>query len=162
MADLAALWIAVRNRALDDDGAGGLFAPQANLISGIYENDWPESAQLPIVVYDVASTNQIDAFRAAVYEVDVRFGIYVKTDPVVSTEASALASRIINRIRGDWQDQSAGTAPTYGFHRWSPGTLTSSEWSARDFRHLSSRAEHSQGVLHYIEAYRAIVQQAAA
>lgn len=158
--DAAALWIAIRNRALDDDGAGGLFAPGAALISGIYENAAPTAAQLPIVIYDLVAMNQIDAFRAAVYDVEIRFNIYVKQDQVVSTEASATASKIINRIRGDWQDQSG--APTYGFHRWTAGTLSSSEWSARDCRHQNSRAEHTAEVLHYIESYRIVAQQSAA
>ena len=156
--DLAALWVAVRNRALDDDGVAGLFAPGAPLISGIYENIWPDNAQLPIVVYDVAAMDQIDAFRAAVYFVDFRFSVYVQQDPVISTAASATASKIINRLRGDWQDQSG--APTFGFHRWTHGSLASSDWSARDCRHIGSRAEHTEDVLHYVESYRVIVQQA--
>lgn len=147
--DLSALWLAVRNRAKADTGAGGLFAPGAYLISDIYENDWPEAVPLPIVVYDVAGTENLDGFRNALEKVLVRFSVYVRTDPVVSTEATATASKIINRLEGDWPAQSYGTGPTFGFDRWI-GTLSSSNWTKCMMIRRGTRAEHSAGVLHYV------------
>lgn len=162
MADIAGLWLKVRNRVLADTGAGGLYAPGAPLVYGIYFNTWPESAQLPMLVFDHAADNQIDAQRRAVYEVDFRIGIYVKRDPVESVEAIKLASKIRARVRGDWQDQSVGTAPTYGFHRWAPGDFADSEWNGRDTRHLGTQVNHNDTVWHFIENFRVLVQQAAA
>lgn len=158
--DLASLWTTVRNRCLADTGAGGLFATETPLITGVFENVVPENQEGPIVVYDVESCTQRDAFRRAQYEVFIRFNVYVDQDPESSSAASATASAIINRLRGDWQDQSAGTAPTYGFHRWTAQTV--GDWTVNSWSHRSSITAHTNTELHFVERYFALCQQAGA
>ena len=156
--DPAALWQAIRDRALDDDGAGGLFAGATPLVTEIYENNTPTGAQMPYIVYDLEYSIQMDGFRTALYLVQVRFGVFVKKDEIVSTEATTRASQIIRRIRGNWQDQSYGTGPTYGFDRH---ILTlDGDWTAGMMQHIDSRALHEETALHYVETYRVHVSQA--
>lgn len=159
--DLPALWIAIRNRALEDTGAGGLFAPNVPLVTGIFQNHVPAGQSMPWVVYDVESATQTDAFRTAVYDVRVRFSVYVENSVVYSEDPAERASKIVQRIYGNWTDQSAGTEPTRGFARWSP-TLTSSNYTCSIMEHVSSRPAHEDGVLRFIETYRVLVADPAA
>ena len=158
--NLAALWIAVRNRLLADTAAGGLFAPGATLITGVFENFVPETQQAPFIVYDVESAVNEDAFRTAVYPVLFRISVYVDADVVPSTAASEKAATIINRVRGDWEAQTYGTQPGYGLTRFRP-TLTGN-WTADIFEHRESRALHESGTLHYVESYRTYMSRAGA
>lgn len=158
--DPANLWTAIRNRVLADTTAGGLRTASDPLITEIYENNVPNGAQMPYIVYDLEYAIQMDGFRTALYQVQFRFGVYVSKDSVVSTEATTRASKIIGRLRGNWQDKSYGTGPDYGFDRVI--LSLSGDWTAGMCTHVDSRALHEAEALHYVETYRLHLSQAGA
>lgn len=159
--DLPALWIAIRNRALADTGAGGLFAASVPLVTGLFQNHVPAGQPMPFLVYDVESATQQDAFRASLYEVRFRFSVYVENTPVYSEDPSERASKIVQRVYGDWADQVAGTDPTRGFARWKP-VLTGSNYVCTHIEHVGSRPAHDDGFVRFIETYRLWMSDAAA
>lgn len=151
----------MEKRLRDDTGAGGLFAPGAELVTEIYENSAPSPFPVgPILVFDIESMEQNNPFNSALYAVRFRINVYVQRDIIRGTHTAAqTASQIIGRVRGDWVS-AANHTPTYGLHRHAL-TLSDSDYTADPPAHLSSIPTHDETHLHYVETFRTYLREAA-
>lgn len=160
--DSSTLWTVVKARAEADTGTGGLFNTTSRIVNGIFNTAAPANMPMPHVIWQIESWVQSDAFRNATYLVHFIFHVYVKTIPVDAATAHATGSSIVNRLRGNFQDGSAGdsTYPQHGFHRW--GAQTVGDWTANSWSHRSSITAHGNKELHYLERYFVLIQQSGA
>lgn len=146
--DLPALWKAVRDRVNADTGSGGLLNVTTPLIVAIYNTRPPEpsdsSTVFPYIVYSVFESENTSTFRTRAWKRRVRFDTFVEVEPNSTLDVLQRGSDILRRLEGDWEDQVAGTAPTFGFDRFQP-TLTGSGWSADIFELVDSGEDHSIG-----------------
>lgn len=146
--DLPALWLATYSRAVADTGTGGLFNVGTPLITGFYNTRAPAAATYPYAVYQVEASEKALAFRTNGWTRHVAMHVYtqVVSDGTLGLNRGAL---IMERLEGDWDAQTLGTGPTYGFNRFKP-TLTNSGWTADIFELQDSREEHDENVYHWI------------
>jgi hypothetical protein len=147
--DLAALWDAVRDRAVADTGSGGLFNATA-LITGFYNTVASDTGTLPYVIYTTPSATPTNAFTADVVEVQIRMQVYVKKFPDDGSDPMNVGSQILARLYGNWSVN--GSQPTYGFHRWLP-TLSGS-WTADTFQFTGTIEEHDQHAYCWIQTFK--------
>lgn len=157
--DLAGLTTAIVKRLRDDHGAGGLFAPSAELITGLYVNRNPlnPGASFPYLQLNVAGASNVDAMRTGVREITFRVNAFLRSGPVYEEATDAKGWAILNRVKGDWEAQAAGTGPTYGLDRWQP-TLTG-DWTADICEQIDSITQHEDDALHFVDTYRVFLSR---
>lgn len=151
----AALWLAIRTRALADTGSGGLFNVGTPLVTGIAYNHLPEAQAFPFLVFDEAGETQLSGFRHDTRELLIRIGVYVEREPAAGGDPALTGSAILSRLEGDWVSQ--GGAPTYGFNRHTL-TLVGTSWTCDAMLMLGTRALHEEGVYHWVQEYRMLVR----
>ena len=117
---LANLNLVLRTRALADTGSGGLFNATTPLINAWNWHAVPEDTTFPYVVQTVAGYVAEDAFQLDIERILVRFSIWHERESQTDADPFLTVSNIEARIRGNWSSASPGTAPTYGFHRFTP------------------------------------------
>lgn len=129
------LYKTVKDRLAADTGAGGLFAGAgASLVTGCYYARGPMAADAPTTVFPMlvfhhtGRTNDSDT-RTREWVDEIALEVLVEFKPSgTSVDPYARMTAIIARIEGDWEDQTAGTQPTYGLDRYVPGAMGSSGW----------------------------------
>ncbi len=149
------LFIALKARLDADTGSGGLFADEAELISGVYNTLAPSTLtdSDSYIVFNVASVEQMDGFNIDVVEYTFYLSIFT---PVSGGMGASQA--IIDRVYGNGVT-SSGNTPTYGLHRWQP-TLTSTSWVAGIMHRIDQQTNHTETVYQHIETYRIITSLA--
>jgi hypothetical protein len=121
----------------------------------------PSDTQLPYCTLDIVDAVNASAFRTAVVQVDFRWHTWVGKSPdSASSDPFATAQSILKRLMGDWEAQTFGTGPTYGFHRYTV-SLGSSGWTATAIDFVGRNEAHEPEVLHFIDNYRLWVSKAA-
>lgn len=141
----------LRNRAIADTGTGGLFNTTTPLIYAWNWNAVPEGTQYPYVVQSVASLTSQNAFQKDVVACTVRFGIWHERSSNIDPTPYTTVSNIEARIYGNWSSSSPGTAPTYGFHRFSPSF---SGWTGTAMEYVTTFDESDGDLIHIIQEYR--------
>lgn len=163
--NLAKLTLACFNRARADTGTGGLFASGGLLyVDGTEAGDrlqffygdidYPTTfSSFPFVVGDLEGVEegQWSTFDADSAQFQLTFHIF-------DLRRSGLAncSTIIDRLRGNWDGASPGTAPTYGFNRHTLDLAAAgSTWTAVSFLPTGHGTAHVRDHWHFIETYTA-------
>ncbi len=145
--DLPYLWRAVYDRLTGDTGTGGLFATGANLVRAVYNTRAPMNAEgttaFPYIVYSVFESDPSEsAFRTRVWRRRIRFDVLVESEANNTIDPLARGADILRRVEGNWEDQVAGTAPTFGIDRWKPD-ISAGGWTADIFDAVDSGEDHS-------------------
>lgn len=151
----AALWVAVRARALADNGTGGLFNAGTPLATGIFYNSVPEAQAFPFITFDVASEREAGGFSHDARWLHLYIGVYVERQPSAGGDPALRGSQILERLEGNWVAQ--GGAPTYGFNRHAL-TLSGTNWTTDAMLLLGTRESHEEGVYHWIQEYRLLAR----
>jgi hypothetical protein len=149
--NLAALMLAINARAESDTGAGGLFevgTPGNPLVSAAYYARLPSQFNAPFLVYTTAGISENDAFTKDITEPIIRITAFV---PLGIASPQTRAAAILERIRGN---SSAGSAPTYGFHRWVPGTVGT--WYVGAFMQQDVFEEHGDDYYSYVVSFKTV------
>lgn len=157
--DLPALWLAVLDRVTSDTGTGGLLNVTTPLLagSGIYNTQAPStegtSSVYPYIVYATASSQNDSEFETRGWIREIDFHIYVEKSSSSITDPMQRGADILRRLEGDWEDQPAGTQPSFGFDRYKP-SLGSSGWTPDIFELIDSRDLHEDEVYHWMMTFR--------
>lgn len=151
--DLPALWQNVLDRVNADTGTNGLRNATTPLITGIYNLYAPTAADgttaFPYIVYHVEQTQNVSELPTRGYQHTIAFEVAVEQRPNASTpEGAQRGSDILWRLLGDWEDQSTHL-PSFGFDRYSPGTLGSSGWAGVMYEFIDVQEDHLEGVYHW-------------
>lgn len=136
----------------------------ASVGKGIYNTIVPVAQTgtvFPCIVYQVESAGSADALRDRVRRARVTFSIYVDRSPSSGYQPIKRGMDIMARIEGDWTEQAAGTAPTYGIDRWQP-TLGTTTWSATIFEYEGDLAAHDEDQYHWVYTAGCYVSRAGA
>jgi hypothetical protein len=149
--DLAALYKVIYDRAVADTGSGGLFNSGTPLITGIFNNSVASSAVLPYIVYNVAADTAMHAFTRDIFRYQFRLQVYVARN---TADPFLVGSNIIKRAFGD---SSGGSAPSYGFHRWTPSLAGS--WVSTTVLSLGEHQEHTDDCFCWVQDYWSLVSK---
>lgn len=125
-----------------------------------------DQAPLPLVTFNSAGAPALDGFRVQVRVQSVDVHIYC---PRVFGDGDAVgllgdgftvSSAIIDRICGDWADQSFGTGPTYGLDRWQPN-VGATGWTAGIMTHANTIESHIDETLHFTLDFKCMITRVA-
>jgi hypothetical protein len=104
----------IRARALADTTLTALIGQR------FYLGVAPKNATYPYIVMTIPNVEVMDSFDVPNWKATFRLTVYAQADALnASASATSTLSTIIDRLNGDWQDQT-GNAPSYGLHRYSP------------------------------------------
>lgn len=172
---LPALEKAIGDRLLADTGSGGLFnvgnlllavhPTGASVGQGVYNTAIPGantagSTVFPAITFEITSAlHDYESQRTRTLNVTVEFAVYV--DRGFASNPIKRGSDILGRIIGDWTEQAAGTAPTYGLDRWQP-TLAGVTWLPGIFLHQSDKTEHQETRFVWVSTYAINISKAGA
>lgn len=122
------------------------------------------SGQYPYIVKRRDSIAPADGFRLNMDVVDFTVMTRVEVDVKYGSDTyMARMDLILKRIKGDWEEQAAGTAPTYGLDRWVPGALASTGYTATDcHRTLGPMTVQEDDVLAEAMSFRVWISKGAA
>jgi hypothetical protein len=115
--NIASLMLAIQTRAKADTGAGGLFNVASPLVNDTTYAKIKPTKDMPYIMFTTAGGDIKDCFQKDVTEPIIRMAAFVDEKMAAATTRGAA---ILERIRGD---SSGGSAPSYGFHRWVPGSV---------------------------------------
>lgn len=91
------------------------------------------SGMYPYIVKRRDNIAPADGFRVNVDIVDFTVVVRLAVDQTYGSDTyMARMDLILKRIKGDWEEQTIGTAPTYGLDRWAPGALASTGYTATE------------------------------
>lgn len=107
------LYKVIRNRALADTGAGGLFNVTTPLLTGWFTRLAPANTALPYVVVNLIDAGNNDGLAFSMRRVMVRVSLFT------AGNAEAGIDTVRTRILGNWLT-SSGRIPTWGLDRWTP------------------------------------------
>lgn len=143
----------LRDRALADSSAGGLFHASSTFkLTGWYTGVGPRDAAFPYVVQNIASNTGENTFGGDVRLIVVRFSVMTLVKNGLDTP-----SAILRRIYGDYTNVSG--AMTHGFHRWTPTMTSSYGWSADTLQQTQPTESHDEDVFHFIDEYKFYVRR---
>lgn len=146
----------IRARLLTDSTLTALLGTTTS----VFNASVPPDTAFAFVYYLIDGCENVETFRTA--SIDVSFSVHWSVAERVTTIDPVSAGRAIElRIYGDWYAQAAGTAPTYGLHRWQPA-LSGSVWSASICEWQGTRPEHTEGVMTWAQDYRVRISKAGA
>jgi hypothetical protein len=137
--NLAALWLAVRARALGDTGTGGLFNATTPLVTGIYLNSVPPNPDTayPYIRFDATLPQGGHGFRIDLFQPQLRFHIFALEQGGGHSRCSLILERLYAR-----------------FHRHAL-TMATGGWTATQAACIDTFLEPDDpGVLHFIQTYR--------
>lgn len=149
---------AVYDRLAADTGTGGLFNVSSPLVTACYNGEVKAEQAYPFLSLNVVSAPSQDSMDTRVRLVTMDVHVYCKKsqDPGDSSyDGMDVGGKIIERVVGDW-DQQSSRSPTFGLDRWKP-TLTS--WVADNFRSIEERADHEDGVYHWVLTFEVYVSR---
>lgn len=135
-----------------------LLAPHPNGAGsglGIY-NTTPPSVNtaglnmLPMVTYEIASVENDDGLREKVRLCAVTLHVHVARNPSEEYNPLLRGAAILARLEGDWEDQAAGTPPTFGLERFKPDISAASGWLADIFEFQGFLTAHDDTAYHWI------------
>lgn len=149
--NLANLNLVLRTRAVGDTGSGGLFNATTPLVTAWLWNAVAAEQTFPYVVQTVAAMVSDNAFAKDIAECRVRFGIWHVRKSTSATDPYLVASNIEARIYGNWSSAAPATAPTYGFHRFTPSF---SGWTGTPMEYVTTFDESDGEYVHIIQEYR--------
>jgi hypothetical protein len=136
--NLAALWLAVRARALTDTASGGLFH-STPLVTGIYLNSVPpdpESAY-PYIRFDAIMPEGGHGFGIDVYRPEIRFHVFALEAGGGHTKCSKILERLFAL-----------------FHRHAL-VMASGGWTCTQAACIdTTQVDDDPGILHFIATYR--------
>jgi len=137
------IWDVIVDRLITDATLIG-----ASLLNGekVYVNRAPPQTTLPFITLNLASAGPDNMFETRGREVMIDLHVWVN-ERTTLIDAGTLRAGILERIEGDWQEQSNGR-PTYGFDRWQPGEIGTTDWYINEFLYVSDRDESEPGLYH--------------
>lgn len=162
---LPTLELKILTRLTGDTAAGGLCPAVSPLLAvhpngatsgiGVYNTTPPAVSTagvslLPMVTYEVASVSNDDALREKCRVCAVVLHIHVARNPTEGYNAILRGSNILARLEGDWDDQPAGTAPTYGLERFIPDISAATGWLADIFEFQQFETAHDETAYHWV------------
>lgn len=150
----AAIWDAIRDRLVGDTGTGGLFNSGSPLLTAFYYAAIPTSGTMPYAVLSFASDTENDAFAKDIRQIVFRINVFVPRIHATITDPTNRGSQILARIYGD---TSAGSAPTYGLHRWQPSL--SGSWSAAHVQQAQAFDEHTDDTYSWVLEYKLTISK---
>lgn len=124
---------AVQSRLTGDTTLTGLLSATNPIVDEI---GTPETASMyPYLVRHWHDAAVDDTFSMSHFEqrFDVQARLGAKQSYGVSSSPMNRLDAILKRVVGDWEEQSSHSA-SYGLHRWSPGSLGSTGYTAVDCR----------------------------
>lgn len=140
-------------RAQADTASGGLYHASAPIIKGMYNTIAPigdDAVGFPLVVYNLYGVTNENALGTRHFAVDIYFNIWVERDG--TTAAITRADAILNRILGDWDEQTTGV-PSYGFDRWQPA-LSGTSWLSTIMEVQEITTAHERELFHWVLNFR--------
>lgn len=157
----AQVYADVLARLRSDSGVHGLFpasgvgqSPKSPTLTGIFNDTFNPGQVMPFLAITMFWSEHDDAFPADVVDVSFIIALHSsKTPPALEK-----SQYIIERVYGDALRQSS-RQPTYGLHRWTPGT---SVWNPRDpsdlwrygvFKRGAPSQEHIKDRYVFVERY---------
>jgi hypothetical protein len=137
------IWDTIVDRLVGDATLIG-----ASLLNGskIYVNQAPPGTALPYITLTLINGQPDDMFttRGRICLIDINVWVQERTTTV---DAGAIRAGILERIDGDWQEQSSGD-PSYGLDHWKPGQIAATGWYINEFIHVQDRDESEPGLYH--------------
>ena len=162
---LPTLELKILARLTGDTGAGGLCNVTTPLLAvhpsgtgsgiGVYNTTPPAVATagvslLPMVTYEVGEVTNDDGLREKGRPCVVTLHAHVPRSPPTGYNAMLRGAAILARLEGDWEDQPAGTAPTFGLERFKPDISAATGWLADIFEFQGYMTAHDDTAYHWI------------
>lgn len=137
------IWDVVVDRMITD--ATLIASP---LLNGekVYVNNAQPGITLPFITLTMVSATPDDMFETRGRLVDIDIHVWVN-ERTTGIDAGTLRAGILERIAGDWQEQSNGR-PTYGFDRWQPGEIGTTDWFINEFICIGEHDLSEPGLYH--------------
>lgn len=150
-AALPNLWTDVRARLLADTGTGGLFNVSTPLVAGLWLVNAPDSQAMPFLVMSSQALRNDDTFTSRHHVVEFQVSSFIEEEPATGYDPFARGASIAGRVLGDWSLQ--GTRlPSFGLDRWTPA-LSGSGWSASPVEFVTTREQHTPGVVQFVHEF---------
>lgn len=112
----------VTSRLINDSGTGGLFASGNRLVTAVWTRRFPlpntSITDYPYVIVYFDAIQGNDTFKDEAKRIGMRVEWFVD-EQANSVDSVERCGKILERVVGDWTDQSSGI-PTYGLHHWTP------------------------------------------
>lgn len=131
---------------------------------GVYNTVVPAAntgTVFPCIVYQVESAGSFDALRERVRRASITVHIFVDRSPGGNYAPITRGMNILTRLEGDWTEQSAGVAPTYGLDHWQP-ILGGTGWMADICEFEGDGAAHDDNQYHWVYRLGVYVSRTAA
>jgi len=165
---MPALQSAIWTRLMADNGPTGLFAnPGTLLVHGVFFTNVPANAPMPYLMVVMVGTTNTDTFRTR--SIRVEFDVHTVVarassnalEPATNDDGLIRGAAIMERIDGDWDRQTHGTAPTYGLDRYQFSLSGSTQWTCDICEFQECRDESDDESFHWVQTFRLYVSRAA-
>lgn len=132
---------------------------------GVYNTIVPladSGTVFPLIVFMVEAFGGEDSMRTRTRRVSITFDVWIDRSPASNAYAPiARGMAILERLEGDWHAQPAGTDPTYGVDRWTPG-IGGTGWASDAFQFTNLAAAHTDSQYHWRYEVQGLVSHTAA
>jgi hypothetical protein len=118
----------------------------------VFWNEAPSETALAYVVLNQVSTERDDGFRGRGRRMTFDVHVFVR-ETSSGLDSVTRVANIMDRIDGDWDEQNATTAPTYGLDRFRPSLTGTGAWSADIIEYVGDRDASEPGFRHYVMTY---------